>query len=144
MSYSHIDIFLCYNARMFYITTSDPQRAARWERLFGTDRLPVLSAASRWDVVDGRERPCYDLDLSQLHPAQRQRLACYVARRTGRPYAEVRVEIDTAVSWPVRAAGCVVVEVDEATAVPSPLLLLLDGSIGALFARKHSSLPIAV
>lgn len=111
-----------------FITTTDTRRLARWQHLFGLDRLPVLSRWTRFDVVDGFETPCYALELGQLTQLQRDRLACYAARRTGRPYADVRAEINAAVSWPVKASGCYVVE-DEATVVrPSPLFV---------FAREH-------
>lgn len=119
----------------YFITTSDARRAARraarWQRLFGTNRLPVLSAASRWDVVDGRDQLCYDLDLARLHWGQRDRMASYVARCLRRPYDTVRAEIEAAISWPVSAAGCVV-ETDEATeSRPSPFFM------PAMFAREH-------
>lgn len=118
-------------ARMSYwITTNDPNRARRWERIFGTDRLPVLSAATRWDVADGHERPCYDLALGQLSAWQRDRLAAYASQRTGRPYATVRAEIEAAISWPVTAAGCEIGQ-DQETVEKRPSLLL------PVFARQH-------
>lgn len=117
-----------------FITTTDTRRLARWQHLFGLDRLPVLSRWTRFDFVDGFEAPCYDLALGELTQLQRDRLACYASRRTGRLYADVRAEINAAVSWPVKAAGCTVVE-DEATVVrPSPLFVLAQ----RLFAREQS------
>lgn len=124
MAYEFFNIWITIARMSYWIMTADPKRAARWERIFGTSRLPVLSAATRWDMVDGQERPCYDLALGQLDSCQRDRLAGYVHRRTGRPYVTVRAEIEAAISWPVTAAGCTV-ECDEATVEvrPSPFLL---------------------
>lgn len=112
-----------------WITTTDPVRAAKWEHIFGSNRLPVLSAATRWDVVDGQERPCYDLAMGRLSTWQRDRLAGYAHRRTGRPYEAVRREIEAAISWPVTAAGCELVVVGETAMQPSLLML-------GTFARK--------
>ncbi|NJN53689.1 MAG: hypothetical protein HC804_02385 [Anaerolineae bacterium] len=125
----------------YWVTVSDSRRAVHWQRLFGTNRLPVLAAATRWDMVDGREVPCYDLALKRLSQPQRYRLACYAARRLRRPYVDVLAEINTATSWPIRAAGCVVeYEEEQATVRPSPFLLPTWG----MFARKHlHSLPVA-
>lgn len=114
----------------FWITTNNPARAAKWERIFGTDQLPVLCAATRWDMVDGQERLCYDLAMGQLSTWQRDRLAAHAARRWSRPYDTVRAEIEAAISWPVTAAGCMVVcEETQATAEirPSPFLLPTGG-----------------
>jgi hypothetical protein len=128
----------------FWITTSDRQRAAKWERIFGSDRLPVLSTATRWDTVDGHERPCYDLALGALSTGQRDRLAAYAARRLARPYDTVRREIEAAISWPVSAAGCVVVIEEQATADtrPSPFLLFPD-SVGRMVRRLRALRPVA-
>lgn len=104
-----------------YITTTDETRLARWRHLFGADRLPVLAPAARWQWIDGMETPAYDLDLAALLDGQRARLAGHVAQRTGRPYPIVKMEIDNSLSWPVPAAGCVVI-VDEETAVNWPFL----------------------
>ncbi|MBX3056915.1 MAG: hypothetical protein KF770_10625 [Anaerolineae bacterium] len=122
----------------YWITTSDRARSQRWERIFGADRLPVLSAAARRDVVEGQERPCYDLALGQLSTWQRDRLAAYASRRTGRPYEMVRCEIEAAISWPVTAAGCqLVCEEDMATAErPSPFLLPAGWGRGVRIAKR--------
>lgn len=108
----------------FWITTTDARRAGHWQRLFGSERLPVLHGRARWQWVDGREVPAYDLDLSRLHTGQRDRLAGYVARRMGRPYGLVKMEIDNALSWPVTAAGCELVTEEETAERTRPSLFM--------------------
>ena len=115
---------LLYTGAMsYFVITPDRARADRWQKLFGADRLPVLAPVARWQLIDGQERPAYDLDLAALHQGQRDRLAGHVAKRTGRPYPLVKTEIDNSLSWPVVAAGCVVV-IDEVTAADWPSLFL--------------------
>lgn len=110
----------------YFITCSNAQRLAIWQKLFGMDYLPVLAPRPRWQFVDGREIPAYDLALSQLSQWQRIRLATYTAKRQGRPYPEVLAELQATVSWPVKARDCVVVV--EATELrPSPFSLPVAG-----------------
>lgn len=109
---------------MVHITTTNPQRAAQWEQIFATTHLPVLSDQPRAQQRMGQGKPilAYDLALNELHPWQRIRLAAYVSRRYRLDYDEVRMELKTAVSWPIAAADCVIVE--EATeSTPLPFLL---------------------
>lgn len=127
-----------------WITTTDPARAAKWEHIFGTDRLPVLCAATRWDIIDGQERPCYDLAMGRLSTWQRERLAAYAARHTGRPYATVRAEIEAAISWPVTAVGCELV-CDEQATVERPSPFILDAPRKTRLARRaRVQVPSAV
>ena len=106
----------------YHIQTKDKARARKWQRLFGVDTLPVLSNRARWQPLNnGRMTYAFDLALSQLSQAQRDAFSGYIARRTKRPYDQVKREMDTSTSWPLTAAGCrvVVIESDEeATAAP--------------------------
>ena len=91
---------------MFYIMTTDPQRRAKWQRLFGTDELPVKSAEPRWRVerdAFGSESNVlgYDLDASRLHWMARIRFADYVSRRMGHTYQPSDMD-----GWLIKAAGC--------------------------------------
>lgn len=88
----------------FYVTTSDPRRLRTWQRVFGTDTLPVLSDRARFQAVPGRvgDMLAYDLDLAALLPWQRSRFAAYVARKYGWDYVTALAEVEGAVSWPIR------------------------------------------
>ena len=73
----------------YYITTTDPNRRAIWQRLFGLDRLPVMSPRPRWQVGRGEFREteilAYDLDASRLHWMAKDR----AAKRMGVAVAEL-------------------------------------------------------
>jgi hypothetical protein len=106
----------------YFIATSEQRRADKWQRIFGVNHLPVMSSWPRPDLVNGREAPVYDLAISRLRQSQRDRLAAYKAKHTRRPYREVLAEINAAISLPIKASGCYVVE-EEATARLSPLFV---------------------
>lgn len=91
----------------YYVTTSSPTRRARWQRLFGVDRLPVVHPRPRWQVGRGEFREtgflAYDLDTARLHwMAQRRAADCLgldVGELRGLPIkAGADIEIETAVS----------------------------------------------
>lgn len=113
---------------IYHLQTRDKTRAQKWQRLFGLDALPVLSNRARWQPLNnGRMTYAFDLALSELSQAQRNAFSGYIARRTKRPYDQVKREMDTSTSWPLAANGCRVVVIEseeEATAAPQlpPLL----------------------
>jgi len=120
---------------MHWITTNDSHRTRQWDRIFGTNILPVLSPRARFVTgEDGHNRPIYDLALGRLDDGQRHRLAADIARRTLRPYADVLREIQTRGAYPIVAANCRIVVVEEETAVSS------DAAVS--FGRWLRSLPI--
>jgi len=88
----------------YYVTTSDPTRRARWQRLFGVDRLPVLHPRPRWRVGRGELREveylAYDLDATRLHWMAQRRAAQLIGDELhGLPIkAGADVEVETAVS----------------------------------------------
>lgn len=105
---------------MTYITTTDPSRRATWQRLFGTDILPVRSPRPRWQCINpGHETLAYDLDTSRLVSGQLSRLAAYVAKRAGWSYGVALAEVGR--GWPIPANNCYVVE-PMADSEPSALL----------------------
>lgn len=120
----------------YFVITTDPRRAARWEHILGTEKVPVLCRHARWQMVGGREVLAYDLALSRLSQGQRDRLACYAAKRVRRPYAELRAEIEAAVSWPVAARDCRVVEKSETVERPSLFMPIV-------FAPEYNRLSLA-
>lgn len=105
---------------MTWITTDNERRLRHWDRLFGTDRLPVKHAKPRRQCIPGNgEVLAYDLDVSRLHWMQVVRLADDIAKRSnGLTYDMAMSEIER--GWPVVADGCYVIEeVAEETAVSS-------------------------
>lgn len=93
----------------YVIQSKDQWRTQLWERLFGLRELPVVTNRARWQDINGRNVYAYDLDLSRLSEYQRYRFAGYIAKRTGRSYTnDVRPEIDSRVTYPVEASGCIV------------------------------------
>lgn len=113
-----------------FITTHDPKRLEKWWHLFGTDVLPVLDVSTREQLVYGHRVEAYDMLISRLSQAQRDRFAGYVHLRTKRPYEQIRAEMNGATSWPIEAAGCVVVE--EVADLGDSLPFLLN-----VFPREH-------
>lgn len=102
---------------MVHIMTHDPIRHARWQALFGTDILPVLSPTPRWQCVqEGNEARiiyAYDLDLRALGELAISRYAAWIAGRNQRRYEEVKSELSAAVSVPIKATNCEVVMTAE-------------------------------
>ncbi len=106
---------------MAFVTTMEGRRRAIWMRIFGSERLPVKSARPRLQGV-GRHgemmRLAYDLDAGRLHWMAATRFADYLSARYGYPVTVGQVD-----GFPIRAAGCVVVENEESreTAVSAKL-----------------------
>lgn len=88
---------------LFFVSTTSQRRAQEWERIFGTDILPVRDGRPRLQSVRNQPMLAYDLDLAALHPGQISRLAGHVSRRTGQPYAQALAQVQTAVSYPIEA-----------------------------------------
>lgn len=95
----------------FQITTRNGRQRALWLRLFGSDVLPVTTAAPHEVYTpDGRARLVYDLDVVAIGPNGRRRLAAYIAaRRWGVAPAQAGVEQalrDVAFGWTIDATDC--------------------------------------
>ena len=101
-----------------------------WDRVFGTDHLPVMHPAPRWQVVQGRafEVLAYDLDTSRLTEWQRIRFADHLARLSKRPFAAALREINSGALYPIRASFDI--QVVEPAEQASPLASLLRGLVG--------------
>lgn len=104
---------------MIYVTTSNDRRRARWEAIFGADRLPVRQAHPRPRETRDGAQMAYDLDVARLHDMQLRRLAAAIARETRRSYDDVLFDVRQ--GWPVVADGLTVIVggeiAREATAV---------------------------
>jgi len=70
----------------YFVRPTDEQRIEFWERLFGSDRLPVKRPTTR-PGNDGQ--PVYDLDIAAMLPAGVSRLAAHVRTKTGEDYLTV-------------------------------------------------------
>lgn len=66
--------------RLFYVTATTQRKRAEWERVFGTDQLPVTHAAPSLSPAGCL---AYTLDASRLHWMQVNRLVYWLARRDG-------------------------------------------------------------
>ena len=110
------------NGRIFVSTTSQ-RRAQEWERIFGTDILPVLDARPRLQSIRNRSVMAYDLDLAALHQGQIVRLAGHVSRKTNTPYPVALKNLQTAAGWPIEAADDVQIT-EAAEEVNTPTLPL--------------------
>lgn len=109
-----------------FIQTSDEKRRQTWLHIFGSESLPVIGEHPRWQEQQGRAFPvlAYDLALSELSEAQRQRFAGYLSRKYRTDYQAMLIELETAVSWPIKASFDIrVVEPAE----QMPLASLLSG-----------------
>lgn len=88
---------------MFYVTTTDRRRRERWQAIFGTDQLPVLSAKPRWQVGRGEFREtefyAYDLAVAGLHWMAAQRAA-----------DKLGVSVDDLARLPIKAGADITVE----------------------------------
>jgi len=98
---------------MFYVTTTDRRRRERWQAIFGTDRLPVLTGKPRWQVGRGEFREteyyAYDLAVAGLHWMAAQRAADKLglsvddlARLPIKAGADITVETAVSDSWQKR------------------------------------------
>lgn len=110
------------NGRIFVSTTSRV-RSQEWERIFGTDILPVLDARPRLQSIRNRPVMAFDLDLAALHQGQIARLAGHVSRKTRTPYPEALEMVRTAVAWPIEATEDVQIT-EAAEEVNTPTLPL--------------------
>lgn len=94
----------CYyfDMEQLYVKTLSPTRAARWDRIFGADRLPVMAAQPRQqETRGGGSVMAYDLDLAQIDLKARNRLAALLSYRLAISYQEALLEINSRISWPL-------------------------------------------
>lgn len=76
-----------------YVAATSPVRRRLWERVLGSERVPVLDVRPRW--VEFRDGPAwgYDVAVRELHDGQVCRLAAYMSRVNRTDYDETRRSI---------------------------------------------------
>jgi hypothetical protein len=111
----------CYNADMetngrsvYRITTTDPQRQALWNRLFGLSALPVRSPYPvEMVAADGGAGWFYELDNDAMQPWQLYRLAGYISARCWGVSHEAALD-QVQGGWFISANDCKLAEADTA------------------------------
>lgn len=94
-----------------FVVALSQRRQAEWERVFGTDRLPVLDVRPRLAELHDGPAFVYDVALHRLHPGQVDRWVGYLARRMRVGYADARTMVERH-GLTIRAEGVEVVTAD--------------------------------
>lgn len=96
-----------------FVVARSRQDRLMWERVLGSERVPVLDVRPRW--IEFRLRPAwgYDVAVGQLHHGQVNRLAAHVARRNRVGYEAAR-SLLLRDGMTIRAADMMVVETADA------------------------------
>lgn len=95
----------------YYVVPTEQWRRAKWERIFGDWRLPVLSPRPRWQEHPGRGAIlAFDLDLRALPRGALYRLAAYTASRYSIAYEETLASLSGVATYPISAIAVQVIE----------------------------------
>jgi hypothetical protein len=99
----------CVIMYMYRLKTSDRRRQLLWERLFGSETLPIVTPVPRWQEMRAGEAAvlAYDLDVTRLHEGAITRLADYISQKERIPHTAARA---SAYRYPLRAAQCAVIQ----------------------------------
>lgn len=120
-----------YSEQRFYVRAISQKRCAEWDRIFGTDELPVR-----------RSRPsptpagclAYRLDESRLHWMQRERLITHLVRKERMAWSEARKLVVEGLPIPAHDAALV-----QEQDTPAPFLLrLLNVLCGKMLLATHN------
>lgn len=74
-------------AQLFYVRAISQKRRAEWDRIFGTDELPVRCSQPATTPAGCL---AYRLDESRLHWMQRERLIAHLVRKERMAWGEAR------------------------------------------------------
>ncbi|GIK42461.1 MAG: hypothetical protein BroJett011_62940 [Chloroflexota bacterium] len=89
-------------------TVTNPERAAEWQNLFGSNVVPITSIIPLVGKFPGGvEALYYPLDLKAIGPERKEKLIASIARQFNLAPEEVRAEIDR-IGVPVLAADVMV------------------------------------
>lgn len=83
-------------------------RYAEWERILGTNEVPLRSSMPFRATLGEDSDSVYLLDTEKLSPEQRSRLIQHVAKKFGAEQAEVAAQLDQDRHFPIREADVVV------------------------------------
>lgn len=89
----------------FYVCTLDPAQQQLWQETVGLSRFPVVSEETELVETDGQLKRVYRIDPARLTQTQLSRIALYVFKHTGLPYAEVYERV-AEFGWTVDAELC--------------------------------------
>lgn len=68
----------------FFVIVNDEERALEFTEVLGTNQLPVKSLQPVLGTAPGvKGKPFYILDVAQLNPYQRRKLARHIAEKFG-------------------------------------------------------------
>lgn len=123
-----IDAILDRMSYGFAVAVSQ-RRRDEWERVFGTDRLPVVDAHPRLVECRGGAVWVYDVAVGRLHRGQVDRLAAYVARRERVSYGEAQARVRRH-GLTIRADGIVIEMAGTADALGGIGRFTFHGSTG--------------
>lgn len=92
-----------------WLTTAkaiDPERVAKWLRIYGTDEIPITCPIplSRASFPGIGEQDYYQLDLKAITPEMKERVIASIALEFNLPIEQVRQSIDE-IGVPVLANG---------------------------------------
>ena len=117
----------------FTVECQDPERAAMWRRVQGTEGVPeapVLSPAAEFAALPGHPDGAWVLmaDLGALSPDQRERLITELARKFGLSRADVASDLG-AVGVPILLEGCVLREDGQPREPETPVVGIFDARL---------------
>lgn len=102
----------------YTVTVHDPERAATFERIFGSATAPVRAPTPVLTALPGRGCALvYELDLDRLTREQRTRLIFYVAERFGHDAQRAAKQLHF-LGMAILAEGCTVTQ-ESSTMLPN-------------------------
>lgn len=106
-------------SELFYVTAISQKRRAEWERVFGTDQLPVTGRAPSLSPAGCLS---WTLDVSRLHWMQIRRLVQWLVKRDGLRTGHAEMLI--AAGLPIPASEASLVHEFEQDVSPHPAFRL--------------------
>ncbi len=89
---------------MMAVISEESPRYGDWMKVFGTNRVPVVSPLSHTNNAPGIvAREFYKLNVRALSPEQRARMVAHLAEKFGAPISEVERDIDGEHGVPILA-----------------------------------------
>ena len=108
------------NGHQFYVRAISQRRRAEWDRIFGSDELPVRSCQP---APTSAGCLAYRLDERRLHWMQRERLVNWLVKRYRMTYQDARWTV--ADGLPISVADAALIH-DERESQTAPAFLILE------------------